>query len=120
MDIFLSIMLGVVQGATEFLPISSSGHLILFRDVLGIETVGTLAFDAVLQLATALAVLLYFRKDFWELFLAFFALIAGKEVEKRTKTLLYAIILGTVPAVILGLFLQDYMDTTFQIGRAHV
>jgi len=114
MDIFLSIVLGAVQGATEFLPISSSGHLILVRDVLGLEIAGTLAYDAVLQLATALAVLIYFRKDFVQLIYAFFAVLSGKEIEKSIKVLLYAIILGTIPAVFLGLLLQDYMDSTFR------
>ncbi len=63
MDIENSIILGAVQGATEFLPVSSSGHLILAREFLGINLANGLAFDAVLQLATTLAVLLYFRKD---------------------------------------------------------
>ena len=114
MDIFLSFVLGVVQGATEFLPISSSGHLILVRDVLGVEIAGTLAYDAMLQLATALAVLLYFEKDFLELTIAFFRLISGKEIEKKLKVLLYSIILGTIPAVVFGLLLQDYMESTFR------
>ena len=114
MDIFLSLILGVVQGATEFIPISSSGHLILVRDLFGIEAAGTLAYDAVLQLATALAVLLYFRRDFWRLLLSFFDLIQGKVVEKSQKVLIFALILGTIPAAALGLLLEDYMDTTFR------
>jgi len=114
MDILPSIFLGAIQGATEFLPISSSGHLILTREVFGLATEGGLAFDAVLQLATALAVLVYFRREFLELIQAFFKLISGKEVEKKTKILLYAIFLGTIPAAVFGLTLQDYMETTFR------
>ena len=63
MGIIDAIVLGLVQGITEFLPISSSGHLILMRDLLGMEVVGSLAFDAVLQLATTFAVILYFSRD---------------------------------------------------------
>lgn len=114
MDILSSIFLGAVQGITEFLPISSSGHLILSREVFGISGENGLAFDAVLQLATALAVLVYFKKDFTALIQGFFKLITGGEVEKKIKVLLYAIILGTIPAAVLGLLLQDYMDTTFR------
>ena len=83
MDILPSIFLGAIQGATEFLPISSSGHLILAREVLGINTEGGLAFDAVLQLATALAVLVYFRNEFKELILGFFRLISGGQHYKN-------------------------------------
>ena len=61
MEIIKSIILGAVQGLTEFLPISSSGHLILTREFLGINSVNGLAFDAVLQLATTLAIIVYFR-----------------------------------------------------------
>ena len=114
MDILLSTFLGAVQGLTEFLPISSSGHLILVREVFGINTSGGLAFDAVLQLATALAVLVYFRDDFLNLLKSAFDLVRGREVATKIKILLYSIILGTIPAAVLGLFLQDYMETTFR------
>jgi len=60
MDIFSGVILGFVQGVTEFLPVSSTGHLILAHSVLGVEDTSSLAFDAVLQLATALAVIVYF------------------------------------------------------------
>lgn len=105
-----SIILGIVQGLTEFLPISSSGHLIIARQLLGIEQVGGLAFDAILQLATACAVLLYFRKDICDLILNVFK--KEKEAEKNKLTI--ALIVGTIPAVIFGLLLQDYMDTVFR------
>ena len=63
MNIFYAILLGFLQGATEFLPISSSGHLVLAEYLLGLEDVG-LAFDVALHLGTLMAVLVYFRKDF--------------------------------------------------------
>lgn len=117
MDILLSAFLGFVQGATEFLPISSSGHLILTREVFGISAEGSLAYDAVLQLATALAVLIYFWKDFVALTKGFFRLITQKKVEQKTKILIYAIVVATIPAAIFGLLLQDYMETTFRTAE---
>lgn len=110
LSVFDSIILGITQGITEFLPISSSGHLIIVRDVLGITQSGGLAFDAILQLATACAVLLYFRKDIIDLVLNAFK----KERDIQKLKLTAALIVGTIPAIVLGLFLQDYMETVFR------
>jgi len=114
MEIINAVILGLVQGITEFLPISSSGHLIILRDILGQQVDYGLAYDAVLQLATTLAILLYFRKDIFALFLSFFKLISGKENNPEQKKITYAVILGTIPAVILGIFLENAMDTVFR------
>lgn len=114
MEIVNSVILGVVQGLTEFIPISSSGHLILARELLGINVKYSLAFDAVLQLATTFAVLVYFRKDIFNLAKNFFRLISGKFVEAKDLILLKAVILGTIPAVVIGLLLEDSMDTAFR------
>ena len=65
MDFIHSAILGLVQGLTEFIPVSSTGHLILARKIMGLDLVGTLSFDAILQLATGLAVLVYFWRDIW-------------------------------------------------------
>lgn len=107
MDIFDALVLGIVQGITEFLPISSTGHLILAREIFGISADYGLAIDAVLQLATAFAVLIYFRRDIKELILGFFW-----RTEKRK--IVFALALGTVPAILAGLLLEDYMETTFR------
>lgn len=107
---FDSILLGFVQGMTEFLPISSSGHLILAREVLGIEQAGGLAFDAVLQLATALAVIVYFRKDIWDLIRNLW--IPNRDTSKTRLT--WFLIIGSIPAVVAGLFLKDSMETVFR------
>ena len=114
MDIVSGAILGVVQGLTEFLPISSSGHLILAREVLGLESQYGLSFDAVLQLATSLAVLLYFRHDFFRLFKSAVGFVLGKTLERLDRILLLALIFGTIPAVALGLLLEGYMETTFR------
>jgi undecaprenyl-diphosphatase len=107
MDFFQSAILGLVQGITEFLPVSSTGHLILMRDLLGLEIIGTLSFDAILQLATGFAIVCYFWKDLWQLILSIFD-------RTKSRTLLYALIIGTIPAIVFGLLLENYMDTYFR------
>ena len=99
MTIFNAVLMGIVQGVTEFVPVSSSGHLILVREFLGITTQADLAFDVMLHLATALAVLVYFRRDIWGLL--------SKPSEH--KTLWGALILGTLPAVAIGVALEEYI-----------
>ncbi len=94
-----AIVLGLVQGLTEFIPVSSSGHLILVREFLTIHG-NDLAFDAILQLATILAVLVYFWKDLWGLLYDW----------KKLKI----IIIATIPAVVFGLLLEKYMETVFR------
>jgi undecaprenyl-diphosphatase len=103
MSIVDALLLGVVQGIAEFLPISSTGHLILLRDVLGVVSGHGLAVDAVLHLATALAVALYFWRDWRNLGVGMWQWVQGKAVEKEQKILFWVLLLGTVPAVVLGL-----------------
>jgi len=100
MTFFQSAILGLVQGLTEFIPVSSTGHLIIAREFLGLPLLGTISFDATLQLATALAVICYFWRDILSLY--------------KNKKLLLALIIGTIPAVIFGLLLEDYMDSNFR------
>ncbi len=102
MDFLQSAILGLVQGLTEFIPVSSTGHLILARNIMGLDLIGSLSFDAILQLATGLAVLVYFWKDILNILRA------------REGKLFWALVIGTIPAVILGILLQDYMDTVFR------
>lgn len=109
-----AIILGAVQGLTEFLPISSSGHLLLVRDVLHLPLIGTLTFDAVLQCATVLAIVLYFAKDLWSIASASVRYVVGKEVSLKEKIYIWAIVLGTVPAIIFGLLLESTMDSVFR------
>lgn len=114
MDIISALILGAIQGLTEFLPISSSGHLILAREILGLQTENGLAVDAILQLATILAVGIYFYKDLISLAKAAVFFILRKPIDQKNKTLLIAIILGTIPALIAGLFLEKTMETVFR------
>jgi len=109
-----AIFLGFVQGATEFLPISSSAHMILLRDAISFHGAHELAFDAVLQLATAFAALVYFRNDIIKLIGTFFNVVLQKEVETKDKVLMYALMLGTIPAVVGGLLLEKLMESAFR------
>lgn len=114
MEILTAIVLGLVQGLTEFLPISSTGHLILVREFFGIGEGYGLSFDAVLHLATALAVGLYFHKDLLRIVYAFLYRITGRPVKKEDERLLILIILATIPAAVAGFFLEDLMGTVFR------
>jgi undecaprenyl-diphosphatase len=109
----VAIILGFVEGATEFIPISSSGHLIIARKLLGVYS-GGLSFDAVLQLATSCALLVYFWKDILRIIKTAWNFVLRKPIEKTEKILLTTIIIGTIPAVIFGLLLEKEMDTIFR------
>jgi undecaprenyl-diphosphatase len=114
MSAFEALLLGFVQGITEFLPISSTGHLILLREILSIQTEFGLTVDATFHFATAFAVLLYFRKDLWMLALSLWKKAQGIPLEKDMRILFYSLAFGTVPAVIAGVFFEEAMDTIFR------
>ncbi len=114
MDIISAFILGAVQGLTEFIPISSSGHLVVAREILGIATNHSLSIDAMLQLATSLAILLYFWRDFWGMAVTSFNWVRGHIIPSEEKILIGALVVGTIPAVILGLLLEDIMETSFR------
>ncbi len=101
-----AVILGLVQGITEFLPISSSGHLVLFREWLAVDDVSGLAFDAILHFATTAAVMTYFWAELWTLIQVALRKLGRLPVNERDITLLYALIVGTIPAVALGIFLE--------------
>lgn len=102
MNYFLAVLAGAVQGLTEFLPISSTGHLIIFEKIFGIsqESFG-LAFDASLHLGTLLAVLIFFWRDYLQVF------DFGNGLWKK-------LVIGTIPAVIFGLMFESMIETSFR------
>jgi undecaprenyl-diphosphatase len=113
MNFFYAIFLGLLQGATEFLPISSSAHLALVEFFLGIEE-GGLAFDVALHLGTLLGVIIYFRRDFILMFIALVKPgVLGEEARGQRLLALY-ICLGTIPAVVAGYLLKDIAETLFR------
>lgn len=116
MTIFDAVLLGIIQGLTEFLPVSSSGHLILAREWLGINNGTGLGVDAVLQLASGVAVLLYFWRDIAGIGKSVCSAFSNKcsPFTIDGGVLATAIALGTIPIIIGGIFLESYMETTFR------
>jgi len=114
MTYFVAIILGFVEGATEFIPISSSGHLIIFRQILGVNSFGGLAFDAMLQLSASLAILVYFWEDVLHLIQDTWKIITKQNLEQQNKILLYTILIGTIPAIVFGLLFEQWMETVFR------
>jgi len=102
------IWLALVQGLTEFLPVSSSAHLILVPSLLGWPDQG-LAFDVAVHLGTLIAVVSFFRKDILKLFLAWVASLSGKGMSPEAR-LAWGVILGTIPAGIVGLLFKDFIE----------
>ncbi len=110
MDILSAIILGVVQGITEFLPVSSSGHLVLVREFLDINDINALAVDSVLHLATTIAIIIYFWGDIWVLIQTVIRKLGRLPTNDKDLTLLYSLLIATVPGVILGLLLESFMN----------
>ena len=110
METIDAIILGIVQGLTEFLPVSSSGHLELGKAILGDSTVPeeSLLFTVVLHFATALSTLVVFRKDVWELLRGLFQFTWNEETRFSLK-----IIISMLPAVLIGLFFEKQLEAFF-------
>ncbi|OLT15306.1 undecaprenyl-diphosphatase UppP [Serinicoccus sp. CUA-874] len=113
MDLLTAIVLGIVQGLTEFLPISSSAHVSIVGRLLGDDGADPgAAFTAITQLGTEAAVLLYFWRDIVRIVRAWFAALAGRIPRDDPDAVLgWWVILGTFPIGILGLLLQDWIET---------
>lgn len=124
MDILQAIVLGIIQGLGEFLPISSSGHLIVLPKVFGWSDQG-LAFDVALHFGTLMAILIYFREDWKSIFANSYLLRQiGKifidrkreffDKKKLKEDMLIIIAFATVPGVFAGLFLEKYAENAFR------
>ncbi len=112
MTLLDGILLGLVQGLTEFLPVSSTGHLIILRDLLGIGELGGLAFDASLHIGTLIAVGFYFRKELAEFIRSVWRFVIRAPLSPEEKSFCGAVIWGTVPALAFGLLLKDVIDSS--------
>ncbi len=110
MDIIDSIILGIIQGLTEFLPVSSSGHLELGKAILGDNSVPkeSLLFTVVLHFATALSTIVVFRKDILEIIKSVFQFKWNEDLQFVSK-----IALSMLPAVIVGLFFEEQLEQLF-------
>src|SRR5918912_1755113 len=114
MDWFQAMVMGLVQGLTEFLPVSSSGHLRVISALLGWSDPGA-AFTAVTQLGTESAVLIYFRRDIAGIVGAWTMSLFRPELRKDPQARMgWFIIVGTLPIGVLGVLLQDTIETVFR------
>ena len=119
MDIVQGIIIGIVQGLTEFLPVSSSAHLVFIQNILGVES--SLAFDVFLHLGTLIAVLWFFRWDIIKMLKSWWLSI-GDIMQGRFrqgfredpyKRLAWYVILATIPVAIVGVLFDDAIDSLF-------
>ena len=107
-DVIHAIILGILQGLTEFLPVSSSGHIELFRFFLGFEPEDSLLFTVIVHFATALSTVVVFRKDILG--------ILGNLHKKEEQRFALFIVLSMIPAAMAGLFLDEWISSLFE-GR---
>lgn len=107
-EILSAIILGIVQGLTEFLPVSSSGHLELSEAILGKERLGetTILMTVVLHFATALSTIWVFRKDVWEI-------LSGLVGDAENQAFAIKIIISMIPAALVGVLMEDQIDALF-------
>ena len=108
MDWLQALLLGIVQGLTEFLPVSSSGHLAIGRELLGVEDSGDLVFEVAVHAATVLATIVVFRKQIWKLLCGLFKFKYNDETDYIAK-----ICVSMIPVLIVGLFFKDSVEVLF-------
>lgn len=108
MEWFEAIILGLIQGLTEFLPVSSSGHLVIGRELLGVEASEDLVFEVLVHAATVLSTIVVFRKQIWGLLKGFFKFKYNDETDYLLK-----IAVSMIPVFIVGVFFKDYVEGLF-------
>jgi undecaprenyl-diphosphatase len=116
MTIVQSIILGIIQGLTEFIPISSSAHLVITKYLLGwnIPNQEAFIFDVIIHLGTLIAVVIYFRKDIWKIIRAVVTgIIERRPFKDDSSRLGWIIILATIPAVVVGVLFKSQVEQAF-------
>ena len=103
-----AILLGLVQGLTEFLPVSSSGHLMIFKELLGVDGEGFLDFTVTVHFATVLATIVVFWKAIWQLLKGFFKFQYNDETDYVCK-----ILVSLIPVALVGVLFKDQVDALF-------
>ncbi len=111
-DIIRSIVLGIIQGVGEFLPISSSAHLIIIRQLFGFPEM-SIAFDVALHFGTLIAVMWIYWRDWLHLFKGVFDKAVHKK-SSRENTMFWYLVIATIPAAIIGLLLEEQIETIFR------
>ena len=124
MEWFEAVILGLIQGLTEFLPVSSSGHLEIGKVLLGVETTDDLLFTTMVHAATVLSTVVVFRKQIWGLLAGFFGGLKGLRVEKNESgarvlvcndqtDYLFKIAVSMIPVFVVGIFFKDHVESLF-------
>ncbi len=116
-EIFQAIVLGIVQGATEFVPVSSSGHLVIVPWLLGWPA-PSLLFDTVLHWGTLLSIALVFWRELWAIFVATLQSLARRSLADPNARLGWWIVAGSIPAVVAGLLFKDFFEGLFHSALA--
>jgi len=112
MTLIQALILGILQGATEFLPVSSSGHLVLVPWLLGWDA-SSLTFDTTVHLGTLLAVAVYFRQDIWRIIVGVLKTLRDRSLEDFYGRLGWLIVVGSIPAAVLGFLFEDFFEQLF-------
>ena len=107
MSIWEAIILGIIQGLTEFLPVSSSGHILLGSEILGAEITDDLLFTVVVHVATALSTIVVYRKDIVRILVGIF------KKENEDRVFAAKIILSMIPATLVGIIFEEQIDSIF-------
>ncbi len=110
-EAFKAIILGIVQGLTEFLPVSSSGHIVIGSEILGFNAEDNLVLAIVLHVATVLSTIVVLRKDIWGLIKGLLKFEWNEETQYVAK-----IAISLIPVMIIGLFFKDYVSELFSSG----
>ncbi len=113
MEILKAILLGVVQGLTEFLPVSSTAHLRIIPSFFGWQDIGA-SYTAVMQVGTMLAIIIYFRNDLINMVTSTLQSLKTRDFKSKDTKLFIMIILGTIPIVIVGFLLKDFIRHEFR------
>lgn len=119
MEWFEAMLLGLIQGLTEFLPVSSSGHLEIGKVLLGVETTDDLLFTTMVHAATVLSTIVVFRKQIWDLLKGFFCGLKGLKVENGTLVCndqtdyLLKMVVSMIPVFVVGVFFKDQVESLF-------
>lgn len=115
MNIIISILLGIVQGLTEFLPVSSSGHLVFLHDVLSLESIDDLTFDVALHFGTLIALVIFFYKDIIRYLRAFLkSFVKWNLKNDQDQKIAWLILFSMVPAALVGFFFEDIIKNIFR------
>ena len=116
MDYLQSLVLGIVQGIAEWLPISSSGHLVIAQEMLGLDADENLLFDLVVHLGSIAAVCIYFRKELVDIIRAVATPKARRGAkEESLRTLGLLLLVATIPAALVGVAVSDWIDSIFTL-----